>query len=391
MQFSDIPGLHETKQHLMQAADQGKVAHAQLFVGPEGSANLAMALAYATYLNCDDRQPDGGCGSCAAGAKMNKYIHPDFHFVFPVSSTKNISGKDVVSDSYIQDWRDFLHEHPYGDLTDWSAVFGGENKQLNISKEESRNIIRKLSLTAFESRYKVVIIWMPEYLHPAAANGILKILEEPPEKTVFLLVAQDAERLLPTILSRTQILTIRAFTPEEVEAFLRAQVSGTPSNEERIRQAATLSEGNLPYALKLYHEVKEDHPQLFQDWMRQCYARDYAALVALTDDFQKLGKEGQKRLFYYGLTMMREVLIALAVDTHGNAGEETLIAQEKQLIRVQGNTLSFVANFSKVMNFAKVERMTQLFNEGHAHLERNVNPKMIFLDTSLTIAQSLRS
>ena len=391
MQFSDIPGLHETKQHLMQAADQGKVAHAQLFVGPEGSANLAMALAYATYLNCDDRQPDGGCGSCAAGAKMNKYIHPDFHFVFPVSSTKNISGKDVVSDSYIQDWRDFLHEHPYGDLTDWSAVFGGENKQLNISKEESRNIIRKLSLTAFESRYKVVIIWMPEYLHPAAANGILKILEEPPEKTVFLLVAQDAERLLPTILSRTQILTIRAFTPEEVEAFLRAQVSGTPSNEERIRQAATLSEGNLPYALKLYHEVKEDHPQLFQDWMRQCYARDYAALVALTDDFQKLGKEGQKRLFYYGLTMMREVLIALAVDTHGNPGEETLIAQEKQLIRVQGNTLSFVANFSKVMNFAKVERMTQLFNEGHAHLERNVNPKMIFLDTSLTIAQSLRS
>ena len=375
----------------MQAADQGKVAHAQLFVGPEGSANLAMALAYATYLNCDDRQPDGGCGSCAAGAKMNKYIHPDFHFVFPVSSTKNISGKDVVSDSYIQDWRDFLHEHPYGDLTDWSAVFGGENKQLNISKEESRNIIRKLSLTAFESRYKVVIIWMPEYLHPAAANGILKILEEPPEKTVFLLVAQDAERLLPTILSRTQILTIRAFTPEEVEAFLRTQVSGTSSDEERIRQAATLSEGNLPYALKLYHEVKEDHPQLFQDWMRQCYARDYAALVALTDDFQKLGKEGQKRLFYYGLTMMREVLIALAVDTHGNAGEETLIAQEKQLIRVQGNTLSFVANFSKVMNFAKVERMTQLFNEGHAHLERNVNPKMIFLDTSLTIAQSLRS
>ena len=391
MQFSDIPGLHETKQHLMQAADQGKVAHAQLFVGPEGSANLAMALAYATYLNCDDRQPDGGCGSCAAGAKMNKYIHPDFHFVFPVSSTKNISGKDVVSDSYIQDWRDFLHEHPYGDLTDWSAVFGGENKQLNISKEESRNIIRKLSLTAFESRYKVVIIWMPEYLHPAAANGILKILEEPPEKTVFLLVAQDAERLLPTILSRTQILTIRAFTPEEVEAFLRTQVSGTSSDEERIRQAATLSEGNLPYALKLYHEVKEDHPQLFQDWMRQCYARDYAALVALTDDFQKLGKEGQKRLFYYGLTMMREVLIALAVDTHGNPGEETLIAQEKQLIRVQGNTLSFVANFSKVMNFAKVERMTQLFNEGHAHLERNVNPKMIFLDTSLTIAQSLRS
>ena len=391
MQFSDIPGLHETKQHLMQAADQGKVAHAQLFVGPSGSANLALALAYATYLNCDDRQPDGGCGASDAGAKTDKYIHPDLHFVFPVGATKNITGKDVVSDSYIQPWRDFMREHPYGDLAEWSAAFGGENKQLNISKEESRNIIRKLSLTAFESRYKVVIIWMPEYMHPAAANGILKILEEPPEKTVFLLVAHDADRLLPTILSRTQILTIRAFTAEEVETHLHAHIPSAAAHPERTQQAATLSEGNIPYALKLYHEVKEDHQQLFQDWMRHCYKHEYSALVAMTDEFQQLGKEGQKRLFYYGLTMMREVLIALAVDTPPADGPPTLIAQEKQLIRVQGNALSFVANFSKVMNFAKVERLTKLFNEGHVHLERNVNPKMIFLDTSLTIAQAIKS
>ena len=390
MQFSDIPGLHDTKQHLMQAADRGQVAHAQLFVGPAGSANLALALAYATYLNCDHRQPNGDCGPDPSGAKMNKYIHPDLHFVFPVSATKNITGKDVVSDSYIQPWRHFLQEHPYGDLAEWSAAFGGENKQLNISKEESRNIIRKLSLTAFESRYKVVIVWMPELMHPAAANGILKILEEPPEKTVFLLVAQDTDRLLPTILSRTQILTVRAFTADEVTTYLQTQVPSAVDDPERTQQAATLSEGNIPYALKLYHEVQEDHPRLFQEWMRLCYAHDYTALVALTDEFHKLGKEGQKRLFYYGLTMMREVLVTLAVDTPTPGGEDTLITQEKQLIRVQGNALSFVANFSKVMNFAKVERLTKLFNDGHVHLERNVNPKMIFLDTSLTIAHVIK-
>ena len=391
MQFSDIPGLHETKQHLMQAANQGKVAHAQLFAGPQGSANLAMALAYATYLNCEDRQSDGSCGQSSAGAKMRKYIHPDLHFVFPVSATKNISGKDVVSDSYIQPWRDFLQANPYGDVAEWSVAFGGENKQLNISKEESRNIIRKLSLTAFESHYKIVVIWMPEYMHPAAANGILKILEEPPAKTVFLLVAQDIDQLLPTIISRTQIVDIRAFTPEEVEAYLREHIPPEQAHEERIRQAATLSEGNIPYALKLFYEVKEDHQRLFQDWMRLCYAHDYTALVEMTEQFQKLGKEGQKRLFHYGLTMMREVLITLAVDSASGTVEGTLIAQEKQLIRVQGPALSFVANFSKVMDFGKVERLTKLFNEGYVHLERNVNPKMIFLDTSLTIAQRIKT
>ena len=389
MQFSDIVGLHETKQHLMQAADRNQVAHAQLLVGPPGSANLAMALAFATYLNCEDRQADGGCGDSAAGAKMNRYIHPDLHFVFPVSATKNITGKDVVSDSYIESWRAFLRDQPYGDLTDWSAVFGGENKQLNISKEESRNIIRKLSLTAFESSYKVVIIWMPEFLHPAAANGILKILEEPPAKTVFLLVAQEADRLLPTILSRTQIVNIRAFTPDEVANYLHRQVP--TASAARVEQAAALSEGNLPYALKLLREVKEDHQQLFQDWMRLCYARDYSALVAMTEQFQKLGKEGQKRLFHYGLGMMREVLVSLAIQPGNGPDDGMIIAQEKQLLRVQGATLSFVTNFGKVMDFEKVERLTKLFNEGHVHLERNVNPKMIFLDTSLTITQAIKA
>lgn len=391
MQFADIPGLEETKRSLIHAAQEGHIAHAQLFLGPEGSAKLAMALAYATYLNADQPGPDGSIGEGPATSKLQKFIHPDVHFVFPVSATKNISGKDVVSDSYIKAWRGFISEHPYGNTVDWTVYFGAENKQLNISKEESRNIIRKLSLKSFEGRYKIVILWMPEYLHPSAANGILKILEEPPEKTLFLLVAQDAEKLLPTIISRTQIVDIRAFTDDEVIGFL-AQKEGTTDPQDarfqRYRQIATLSDGNLNQALRLISEVEEDSHQLFRDWMRLCYTRNYGKLVEMTDQIQKIGKEAQKGLMQYGLSMMRETLMLLAAE--GIEEDEALITTEKKLIRLQGEELKFVSNFSKVMNFEKVERIAHLFNQGHYHLERNANPKIVFLDISLKIGQIIR-
>lgn len=392
MQFTDIYGLNEVKKSLMQSADAEQVAHAQLFLGPEGSANLAMALAFATYLNCESRQADGSCGTGPSADKMQRYIHPDFHFVYPVSATKNISGKDVISDSYINEWRRFLHENPYGNVADWSAYFGGENRQLNISKEESRHIIRKLSLKSFEGRYKIVLLWMPEYLHPAAANGILKILEEPPEKTVFLLVAHDAEKLLPTIISRTQIVDIPAFKDEEIIHIL-SEKEGANSEEQyaKIQQVATLADGNLNQALRLMYEVEEDSHQLFRQWMRLCYTRDYTRVVEMADQFQKLGKEAQKNLMRYGLSMMRETLIMQSVDTLQEGGHvEDTITIEKALIRLKGDELSFIANFSKVIDLTKVDRITDLLNEGYYHLERNANPKIIFLDISLKIAHIIR-
>lgn len=391
MQFADIPGLEETKTSLIHAAQEGYVAHAQLFLGPEGSAKLAMALAYATYLNADEPQSDGRVGEGGSTSKLLKFIHPDVHFVYPVSATKNVSGKDVVSDSYIQAWRNFITENPYGTAANWSSFFGAENKQLNISKEESRNIIRKLSLKSFEGRYKIVILWMPEYLHPSAANGILKILEEPPEKTLFLLVAQDAEKLLPTIISRTQIVDIRAFSDEEIINFLaKREGINDPQDErfQRYRQIATLSDGNLHQAIQLASEVEEDSHQFFRDWMRLCYTRNYGKLVEMTDQVPKLGKEAQKGLMQYGLSMMRETLVILAAEKL-EEDSHPLIA-EKKLIRLQGEELKFVSNFSKVMNFEKIERIAQLFNQGLFHLERNANPKIVFLDISLQIGQQIR-
>ena len=195
MRFGDIHGLEETKKHLTTSAQRNHVAHAQLFSGVEGSALLPMALAFASYLNCENPTDEDSCGECSSCSKSLKYVHPDIHFVFTVRSTEKITGKDVVSKSYLPAWRNFLLENPYGNSVDWAIEFGGENKQLNISRQESREMVDALSLKAFEGKYKIMIIWMPEKMHPAAANGILKILEEPAANTVFLLVSPQKEQL----------------------------------------------------------------------------------------------------------------------------------------------------------------------------------------------------
>ncbi|MFP4089090.1 MAG: ATP-binding protein, partial [Cyclobacteriaceae bacterium] len=344
MQFSDITGLHSVKKSLIHAAQEGQIAHAQLFLGPEGSANLAMALAYTAYLNGDQPQPDGSLMPGPATEKLRKFIHPDVHFVFPVGAAKGKSGKDVVSDSFLKEWREFVGDQPYGNLADWSQGFGAENKQLNISKEESRNIIRKLSLKSFEGKYKVVILWMPELLHPSAANGILKVLEEPPDNTLFLLVAHDAEKLLPTILSRTQIVSIPAFSDQEILGHL-AKIEGIQDPQdrrmERLRQIANLADGNLRAALQLLSEVEEDNHQVFRDWMRLCYTQQYQKLLSLVDQIHKMGKEAQKGLMQYGLSMMRESLMMLAADELPSDDAE-LLTHERQLIRIQGEELKFV-------------------------------------------------
>ncbi|MEM6843379.1 MAG: DNA polymerase III subunit delta [Bacteroidota bacterium] len=393
MQFSAIHGLAEVKQHLIQSANADQVAHAQLFLGPGGSPNLALALAYAQYLNCENRQEDGNCGDRSSDNQPpgGEYARPDLHFVFPVCSTKKITGKDVVSDSFIAEWRTFLAERPYGSLADWSEYLGAENKSLNISKEESRNIIRKLSLTTFGDQYKIVIIWHPECMHPAAANGILKILEEPPDRTVFILVANSTEQLLPTILSRTQIIQVRAFSDEElVQMLAHYRGNEATTDLQRLQRIATLAEGNFQKALQLLEEVEDDSHQLFRDWMRLCYLQDYKKLLPFIDRFHKQSRENQKALFAYGLAMIREMLVYQSVDQLVEVGAEHVLQKEKKLVRVQGKDLEFVVNFGKITNTAALEKMLHWFNEAYIQLERNANPKILLLDTSLSVGQLIQ-
>ena len=373
MLFSEIKGLEEVKQKLIEAVNSNHVAHAQLFLGKEGSPNLPMALAYATYLNCTNKQAYDACGVCASCIKMNKYIHPDFHFAFPVSSTKTVAAKDAHSTNFLKDWRKFLLENPYGGASDWSVFFGGENKQLNISREESRQIIRALSLKAFEGAYKIMLIWLPEFMRESSANAILKILEEPQGKTVFLLVTNDSEKLLTTVLSRTQIVKIRTFSDKELKSIL---INDDGLDEKKAGQIAHLSEGNLNKARHLASEVEDDSHLMFRDWMRLCFTNDYSKMVEWSDLFQKMTKEGQKGLLQYGLQMMRETLV--------------VGLNASSIMHLQVEELSFVQNFGKVMNFDKTEMIVSQLNSGYFHLERNANPRILFLDLSLVIAKILR-
>lgn len=372
MRFSVIPGLSEEKSLLLEAASSNHIAHAQLFVGTEGALNLPLALAFATYVHCENKNGNDSCGSCPACSKNDKFIHPDTHFVFPLSNVKGDKDDDRFKADILKSWRSFLTEQPYGNLDDWTNYYGGEDKQALISREESREIIKTLSLKPFESTYKVMIIWRPELMHPSAANGILKILEEPAPHTFFILVTNAADKLLPTIISRTQIVTIPLLSDEEVEKTLTDQYGTDPGRAAKIAQ---LAEGNLNYAIKLIDSEEDDNSQRFTEWMRACFKKSYGALVTMAEDYHRLDKLSQRNLMSYGMNMMRETLLKVS----GSAS----------MARTRGEELKFVQDFSKVMDLEKIEKSYNLMNDASFHLERNGSAKMIFLDVSLKISRTI--
>jgi DNA polymerase III subunit delta' len=371
MKFADIPGLEEVKKLLIDAVKSSHSAHAQLFVGAQGALNLPMALAYATYLHCENKGDDS-CGVCPACSKNSKLIHPDTHFVFPLSNVKGDKDEERFKADILKSWRSFLLEQPFGILDDWTNFYGGEDKLALISREESREIIKTLSLKPFESKSKVMIIWQPELMHPSAANGILKILEEPAPHTFFILVTNAADKLLPTIISRTQIVTVPLLQDEEIETHLKNKHS---LEDTRARKIVQLADGNLNMALKLLENEEDNNTQRFTEWMRACFKRSYGALVTMAEDYHGLDKLSQRNLMMYAMNMMRETLL------HAS-GAETIN-------RARGEELKFVQDFSKVMNIDKVEKSFKLMNDASYHLERNGSAKMIFLDLSLKLAKTI--
>lgn len=373
MKFSDIPGLAEIKTTLIDSVRNQHIAHAQLFLGKPGALNLPLALAYTTYLHCQNKGETDSCGTCAACSKSLKHIHPDTNFVFPLSNVKNDKDEDRFRSDILKDWRLFITDQPFGDMGDWINFYGGEDKQAAISREAGREIIKTLSLKPFESSYKVMIIWQPELMHPSAANGILKILEEPPPNTFFLLVSNAADRLLPTVLSRTQMVQVPQLSDEELNGYLL--LKNASLGEERRQEIIQLADGNLNLAIKLI-DSEEDHFQgRFEEWMRSCFKRDYATLVNYSEEFHESDKLSQRNLFQYGLSMMRETLLQFS--------------GASAIGRVKASEANFVQNFSKVMNVNKLERINNLISDASYHLERNGSAKMIFLDLSLQISKTL--
>ena len=373
MQFAAIPGLPETKEKLLNAVKLNHLAHALLFHGPEGSANLTLALALASYLYCEQKSETDSCGTCGSCQRMNKLILPDLNFAFPVvASSKeedgDEDGKDEKSD-LLGNWRKFVLGQPYGNVHDFIYFNGFEKKQLNITKAAAWKMIQTLSLMSFEGGYKIMLIWAPEYLHPSAANALLKIIEEPPAKTLFLLVTSQADQLLTTILSRTQKILVRAFTDEEVSSHL---VETGKCEAKAAAQIAMLADGNLREAYLLIDQVEDQTVRQLRDWFRLCATKNLKELFLLSEDFHKADKESQKSLMLAGLNVTREILLKNLDLDH--------------LLRTTDEDRTFINNISKKMLTEEhADKLYQTFNAAHYHLERNGNAKMIFTDLSMEI------
>ncbi|MBD2722958.1 DNA polymerase III subunit [Hymenobacter armeniacus] len=376
MTFAEIPNQTAVKQLLRQSVQRQHVAHAQLFRGSEGGAALALALAYAQFLNCEERAPGAAdsCGHCPACTKIAKLAHPDLNFIVPVTTTKTVT-KDAVSSKFMAEWRTFVLDNPYQGLNDWMQHIGAENKQGNISKDEAVQILKLVSLKAFEARFKIVIVWLPELMHPAAANAVLKLLEEPPPATIFLLVSHAPEQLLPTIISRVQPVVVRPFSEDDITGFLHTAYQ-VP--EVKARQVAQLAEGSLGAAIAS-RDANADHDyfEFFAKWMRQCYSQKAADILKQSDEFQKLGRENQKELLSYSLGLLRKVLL-FGIDPkfvpHLASGEQ-----------------QFVTGFARFVTPRNADLLTKELTDAHYHIERNANAKMVFVDSSLRLGGFLRA
>jgi len=367
MQFSELIGHKGLKQELVEMIDTGRVPHAQLFLGPAGCGKLAVALAFAQYMLCEGEKQGDACGECNACKKVQKSIHPDLHFSFPFFGSKN------TSNHFLEEWRKSLKENPYMDVNQWLQSIGADNKQGNINKEECLNIIRKLSLKSFESPFKILIMWLPEYLGKEG-NRLLKLIEEPPEQTFFILVAENQELILNTILSRCQIVKINQLNDEDiVEGIMKREALDL----EQARGIAHLASGNYSEALQLVDKKENDNAKLFLEWMRICYKGNGVELVPWVEKFATIGRENQKHFLRYALHFLREYML---VKLTGN-----------QNLKLQDQELKTAINLTKVIEFDQIQEISNLFDDCFYHVERNANPKVLFLDASIQMNRILKT
>lgn len=387
MLFSAIAGQDTVKQKLIETVKNERVSHAQLFLGPEGSGKLALAVAYAQYINCLDPEKfsrNDSCGVCLSCKKYQKLIHPDFYFVFPIPSGKreNSSGSDgePVSRDYMTEWRNlFLQNQGYISSDQWNNELELENKQVSIRTAECNDIIHLLSYTTYESDYKIMIIWLVEKLFHAAAPKLLKILEEPPEKTIFLLVSENHHEILPTIISRTQLVKIPKLSDQEMLDFC---INGCNLSPDRATQIARIADGNLIEAKRLISESEEEHSNFntFRNWMRVCFQTleksKVSELMKNIDQIKQIGRERQKALLQYGLKVVRNALL--------------INLNLSSMVRLNDEESEFIRSFSAFVHEDNSPKLNEAFNNAISQIERNAIASMVFMDLSLQISALLK-
>ena len=367
MKFADVPGNPSLKASLVHAIDSGHIAHAQLFAGTEGGTGLMLALAYAQYLNCENRTEGDSCGTCVSCIKTQKFIHPDLHFCFPWAKTKLFKEEEI--NAFLPLWRSFLTESPFARLSEWAEKCEFENRTPFINIKTIREAMLGLQLKPYEATYKVQIIWLPETLRTDGANSFLKSLEEPPPFTVFLLVSTQPEQLLPTVISRTQRVTIPRLEEAELAAYLVSHF-GVP--ERKAAAVASLADGSIPEALFLVDEKEDDYHNLFLEWQRACFMYDVQKLIQFTNAFVELGKELQKSYLRFSMGKLRSAMV--------------LSAGAPSVVRIPEKEAGELGRFGKVFSLPLMELMAQELDEAYRHIDRNASGRMVFLDLSLKLA-----
>ena len=365
MFFKDVIGQEEAKQRLIREAKEGKIAHARLFCGPEGIGKLPLAIAYARYLSCNNPGEKDACGICPSCVKFNKLAHPDLHFVFPVIKKKS---KDTVSDDFITEWRELLSQTPYFNLNIWLEEMGAENQQAQIYVKESDEIIRKLSLKSSQGGYKIMIIWLPEKMNVECSNKLLKLLEEPPSQTIFLLVSEEPDMLLTTIQSRTQRFALYGIEEKYITERLQNQYG---LQEKDAISIGHRSEGNFLKALECIHLSEENKLffDLFVSLMRLSYQRKIREMKQWSETLAAMGREKQKHFLSYCQRLVRENFISNFQDPSLN-----FMNEEEQ---------NFSKRFAPYINEKNVMGIMDELSEAQRHIEQNVNARMVFFDFSL--------
>lgn len=372
MHLREIIGQEEAKQHVLEAIQQDRLPHALMLTGPEGVGQLAFANAIAQYMNCLNPTPTDSCGHCANCVKIRKGIHPDLRFILPIISKKT-GGKQLLSEDYAADFREAFFAAPYLSFAAWQRMLGGENKQLMISVHEIRAMKQQIYLKAFEAPYKVVIVWNAERINVQGANAFLKLLEEPPGKTLLLMTCSDPSKLLTTINSRCQRVALKRIPAEQIQRHLQ-DARGLEAAE--AREIANISEGSIAQAYEYLEESSLALRNRYVDWLRAVYGGRYDQMTETIEELAKESKEHQKLFLTLAVKKMRDSLLY-----HLGLKHLALLTEEEK---------AFQENFSKVINPEKVERMTEAMEEGLFHIGRNANAQMVLSALSTRMYAMLR-
>lgn len=398
MLFKEVIGQHEVKRHLVEMVHQNRLSHALLFLGREGSGALPLAMVFAQYISLlpsqtSQDEPASLFGSDAprelpetpeaadnwmirqpSFSKAEQLVHPDIHYSYPVVTKK--AGSPPISTDYISEWREFIRQFPYGNVYDWLQFIDAENKQGNITAHECNDIIRKLSLKSFESGYKVLVMWMPEYLGKEG-NKLLKLIEEPPPDTVFILVAESENNILSTILSRCQLVKVPALEATDIEQALAAKnASG------QLRSIALASNGNYREALQLLQHADEDFNGLLRDWLNATLRNQPIAQVKMIDEIARLGREKQKQFLRHFTHLLEQAIRTEVLSDQGPASP---------LAHMPEAEADFVQRLNKAMTLEQKEAVARELDKAGYYIERNANAKILFHALTIKMLHIVRN